>query len=145
MRGAVYESKIIDGGINLKYHFKSKKKQDLITYIYSGINYMNLSSNVDFGNAFIPTPEKNYNPNSYNIPLGIGIGFKINYLINIVLETAFYYTNNDYLDGISLNANKNSNDYYWNSHIILAYKFGRLIQKSNFEQNKSKSLNCPKF
>ena len=47
------------------------------------------------------------------IPMGAGIRFKINYLMNIALEGAYRLTFTDYLDDVSKRGNPDKNDAYF--------------------------------
>jgi Domain of unknown function (DUF6089) len=66
------------------------------------------------------------------IPIGLGIEFYLTPKLSLTAETNFRYTANDYLDGFSLGANPESDDFYHSNTIGLIYRFG-----------KGNNLGCP--
>ena len=66
------------------------------------------------------------------VPMGLGFEFYLTPKLSLTAETNFRYTLTDYLDGFSLGANPNKNDFYHSHTIGLLYRFG-----------KGNQLGCP--
>ena len=99
---------------------------------YSRFNshYFSFSSTIESGlNADISrTPPRA----TLVIPMGLGMEFYLTPKLSLTAETNFRYTTTDYLDGFSLGANPDRNDFYHSNTIGLVYRFG-----------KGNKLGCP--
>lgn len=67
----------------------------------------------------------NYDNIAWNIPLAIGLKFRISDRLNANLEVITRYVNSDYLDDVSLRGNSNDKDYYGLTSLSLHYNFGK--------------------
>lgn len=66
------------------------------------------------------------------LPFGLGMEFYITPKFSLTAETNFRFTLTDYLDGFSLGANPDKNDFYHSHSVGLIYRFG-----------KGNQLGCP--
>ena len=71
-------------------------------------------------------PEGIFYPNLvWNLPLAIGLKFRITDRLNANLEVLGRYTSTDYLDGVSTRGNADDNDFYGMTTLSVHYNFGR--------------------
>ncbi|MFK7950293.1 MAG: DUF6089 family protein [Saprospiraceae bacterium] len=61
----------------------------------------------------------------WNVPIAVGLKFRITDRLNANLEVLGRYTSTDYLDGVSTRGNADDNDFYGMTSLSLHYNFGR--------------------
>lgn len=61
----------------------------------------------------------------WNVPVAVGLKFRITDRLNANLEVLGRYTSTDYLDGVSTRGNADDNDFYGMTSLSLHYNFGR--------------------
>ena len=59
------------------------------------------------------------------IPMGLGMEFYLTPKLSLTAETNFRFTATDYLDGFSLGANPDGDDFYHSNTVGLLYRFGK--------------------
>ncbi len=98
-------------------------------YVFGGVGLalinpvLEPSINDDFPSLIIPDLEADYSKGVFNLPFGGGIQFVFSENVSLRFEVGLRYTNSDYLDGISLAGNPETNDWMWFGGSNLSFSF----------------------
>jgi hypothetical protein len=111
-----------------------------------GFAYFNPKENIDGKKEALQPQQRegvSYSRIVPVIPIGAGIRFRINYLMNIGLEGVYRLTFTDYLDDVSQRGNPDKNDGY----LIVNLKLEAFLPSDLFtkRENKSKIKTFRKF
>lgn len=102
-----------------------------------GFTYFNPKETLDGKKEALQPQQRegvNYGRIAPIIPMGAGIRFKINYLMNIALEGVYRMTFTDYLDDVSKRGNPDKNDGY----LIVNLKLEAFLPKDLFSKKGNK-------
>lgn len=115
----------LDNGLIIKQH------SAIGPYLKAGLSYNMLKRNDTSVNTF----------NFMNVPVGIGLKFKLVQGLNLILESTYNFNFNDEYDG---NFSKSGEDKYWNHKIGIVFGLGSGIDGDNDEDGiKNSKDRCP--
>ncbi|NJN77470.1 MAG: hypothetical protein HC803_03375 [Saprospiraceae bacterium] len=66
-----------------------------------------------------------YNQIAWNVPVAVGLKFRVSERLNVNLEVMGRYVNSDYLDDVSQRGNSDNKDIYGLASLSLHYNFGK--------------------
>ena len=125
-----FKSTISSVGFKVDYNFSNLITSKILSpYVGIGINYMKFDSKgsyddtndeyeVDLQDLWSLNPDnEEYSKNTIEIPLTLGLNFRINDRLNLKLSTNIYLTNTDYIDNIK----NGSNDRYTVNSVGIVY------------------------
>lgn len=109
-----------------------KKDWKVQPYVYTGIGVALGKADTNFDATDIDSPSfdalitkdmDEVSTASSTAPIGIGVKAALTDRITIGLEGGVRFLNNDYLDGVSVSANSEVNDFYGVGGVTVGYKF----------------------
>ena len=121
-----FKSTLNSIGFRFNYNLNKSSSQNKLTpYIGLGLNYLKFDSKgsnddsnneyeIDLLSEWILNPENTeaYSQTAIEIPITLGVKFKINDRLNLNFSSAYHYTNSDYIDNI---VDGSSDKYFVNS------------------------------
>ena len=135
-----FKTTITEVGLSFNWEPFGKKRRNpdrsynniISPYLFTGVAMAMIKPTPNFSNAprdgLFPRiqEDKNavYSKNRISIPLGIGIKFDLSKQFAIGLEFGARTAFTDYLDGISISANPEKNDWYQFAGVTLGLRFG---------------------
>ena len=146
-RGVSFESEIIDAGVTIKFKHLFKRSYQFINYAFLGFDYTDMDvERIDQRSADV-VPEDDFSDAQLNMPIGIGLGWWFNRHWGVVMETSYHHVFSDYLDGISVGGNPETNDSYVDLHVMLLYRFGggNTGRDGVFDPSRLNNVDCPKW
>lgn len=126
-------------------------KRILSPYLFAGIGGVGVETKTDYSIAtndghldLINQDRSIQNPGIHpSIPFGLGIKYDVNKQLLVGLEVGSRATFTDYLDGISLTANPNKNDWYVFGGLSISYRFNP--KDSDKDGIADRADSCPKI
>ncbi|MEN0005930.1 MAG: DUF6089 family protein, partial [Bacteroidota bacterium] len=169
-RAFEFNTQFQEYGLGLEWHILGKKRKAKIAskgvslwpYVFAGgalyrytpePNFSNTLLAEDIGKLIIDDLEQAKPNTSFTIPFGIGAQIDVNPQFHIGVELGIRPARTDYLDGISLTAEPDNDDWYSTLMVQFTYRFGKLDRDKDGVADKEddcpsvpgiKSLNgCP--
>jgi|GEM_PF-3502874 len=129
-RGYNFENNISELALLAEYYPFGNKGWKLQPYIYGGPALALGKANTNFGNntddpnqTAINTDMAEIKKLSFALPIGLGVQYGINEKLSISAQASLRFLANDYIDGVSVAANSDINDYYGDGVLKLGYRF----------------------
>lgn len=135
-RGFSFETPLTEASLTAKYTFNDRGRSSGVAvapYLFAGVGVAITDPNVDFSNAEgnqalmtrVQEDIANVQTNHITVPFGIGLKAGLTEQIQLSVELGLRPAFNDYIDGVSIAANPNKNDWYNMGGIALSYRFGK--------------------
>ncbi len=127
-----FETNFFDASISAEYAFLGKNRYDDVgifsktfsPFVNIGLGYINVSPEVSSGTSPMSAEDQDFKKNHFFIPIGFGLKYDVSQKINIAVEAFTRTPFNDYLDGISVSANPDKNDWYVLGLVSFGYRVG---------------------
>jgi len=131
-RGFEFTNNLHELTIRVDYTPFGKKDWKVQPYVYTGIGLAFGNAKTDFAGSDIDSPsfdaliaqdKDEVSKATSTAPIGFGIKANLTDKITIGLEGGIRFLTNDYLDGVSVSANADVNDFYGVGGVTVGYKF----------------------
>ena len=141
-RGISFNTSIIDAGLTVKVNGLLNNRLKLENYFFAGVDYLNMQVARTVEGTGALTPERAFSNHQLNFPVGLGLGYWMTPLVGLFYEGSVHFVTSDYLDGTSLAGNPTAPDTYFDNHLLLVFRFGKLKRggKDSFG-----NTDCPRF
>lgn len=133
-----------------RYQSRWRFRPTFSPYLFVGAGLLFFDPETQFGNGAPPKPEEpiyidqnaELTKSRFTLPFGIGFRMDVNRRWVIGIEGGLRTAFTDYLDGVSVAGDPNSNDWYGFGGVTLTYRLGK--QDSDKDGIADKKDQCPK-
>lgn len=132
-RNFSFTNQIHEFSLRFDYEPFQLQNSKFMPYVFGGVGIVTGDSKTDYLNndlddtwkSRIAQDIQNRTNTSFAIPLGLGVRYYLSSKVSIKLEGSIRVGMNDYLDGVSISGNPNSNDSFGAIGLGFTYGFGQ--------------------